>query len=154
MEAITTARSAPAGGTDPRLVRIGALELRFLVDETHGRGDMVMFDFAVPEGAKVPAPHHHREVDEAVYGLDGTMTTTVDGVAHAVGRDDVVFIPAGAVHHHANRHPGVARALIVMTPGSIGRRYFEEMAQALANPGPPDMAKLQDIMRRHGLVPA
>jgi quercetin dioxygenase-like cupin family protein len=137
-----------------RVVRMGALELTFLVDETDGQGELVMFEFTVPPEARVPAPHYHREVDEAVYGLEGTLTTTVDGAAREVRRGDVVFIPRGVVHHHANRHAETARALIVLTPGSIGRRYFEEMAAAVAVPGGPDPAVLQAIMLRHGLVPA
>lgn len=132
------------------IVRIGAMELRFRVETP----ELVMFDFTVPAEAKVPAPHYHESVDEAVYGLEGTMTTMVDGVRHEVRPGDVVWIPRGAVHHHANPHAETAKVLIVMTPGSIGRPYFEEVAAALRNPGPPDMAALLGIMRRHGLVPA
>ena len=138
----------------PRLVRIGALELHFRVDETDGAGDLVMFEFVVPPKARVPVPHYHKSADEAVYGLEGTLTTTVAGHAHAVGPGDVVFIPRGQVHHHANPDETMARALIVITPGRIGRRYFEEMAAALNRPAPPDPAQMAAIMRRHGLVPA
>jgi len=138
----------------PRIVRIGALELRFHVDETDGAGDVVMFDFVVPPEARVPAPHYHEACDEIVHGLDGVMTTTLDGAVHEVRRGDVVFIPRGHVHHHANRHAETARALIVIAPGTIGRRYFEEMAEAVRPPGPPDMETLKAIMLRHGLVPA
>ncbi|GGJ14829.1 cupin domain-containing protein [Neoroseomonas lacus] len=140
--------------TAPRIVRIGALELRFHVDETDGAGDVVMFEFIVPPKARVPVPHFHESCDEIVHGLDGTMTTTLDGRAHEVRKGDVVFVPRGKVHHHANLHEDTARAMIVIAPGTIGRRYFEEMAEAVSQPGPPDMTRMQDIMRRHGLVPA
>jgi quercetin dioxygenase-like cupin family protein len=141
---------APGG----KVVRIGALELRFLVDETQGSGDLVMFEFVVPADARVPAPHYHRGVDEAVYGLEGKLTTTLDGQKHELGPGDAVLIPRGRVHHHENPHAGTARALVVLTPGSIGRRYFEEVAEAVNAPGKPDPARLQEIMLRHGLVPA
>jgi quercetin dioxygenase-like cupin family protein len=137
-----------------KVVRIGALELRFLVDETQGAGDLVMFEFVVPAEARVPAPHFHRDVDEAVYGLEGTLTTTVDGRKHEVRRGDAVLIPRGSVHHHENLHAEAARALIVLTPGSIGRRYFEEMAEEVNVPGKPDPARVKEVMLRHGLVPA
>lgn len=137
-----------------RIVRIGALELRFHVDETDGAGDVVMFEFTVPPKARVPVPHFHEACDEIVYGLDGTMTTTLDGRVHEVRKGDVVFVPRGKVHHHANLHDDTAKAMIVIAPGTIGRRYFEEMAEVVSQPGPPDMARMQDIMRRHGLVPA
>jgi quercetin dioxygenase-like cupin family protein len=138
----------------PRIVRIGALELRFHVDETDGAGDVVMFEFVVPSEARVPVPHYHEACDEIVYGLEGTMTTTVDGVIHDVGRGDMVFVPRGKAHHHANLHGDTARAMIVIAPGTIGRRYFEEMAELVSQPGLPDVAKMKDIMLRHGLVPA
>ncbi len=56
-----------AGGQN--VVRAGDMELRFLVDETQGSANLVMFEFIVPAGARVPVPHYHREVDEAIYGL-------------------------------------------------------------------------------------
>ena len=139
---------------DSNLVRIGGLELRFLVEETHGSGDLVMFEFLVPAAARVPAPHSHRSVDEAIYGLDGTVTTTVDGRRHEVRRGDTVLIPRGSVHQHENLHDEPARALIVLAPGSIGRRYFEEIAEVVNGPGRPDPARIQEIMLRHGLTPA
>jgi quercetin dioxygenase-like cupin family protein len=135
----------------PRVVRLGAMELRFLVDETDGAGEMVMFEFIVPEGARVPAPHFHESVDEAVYGLEGRLTSRRDGELHEIGPGDTLFIPRGAVHHHENRHGGTAKVLIVLTPGRIGRRYFEEVA-ALIAAGPPDPAAMAAIMQRHGLV--
>lgn len=139
---------------DGNVVRIGGLELRFLVDETQGAGSIIMFEFAVPPNARVPAPHYHREVDEVVYALEGTLTTTRDGQKHELRKGESLFLPRGSVHTHENFHTDTARALIVMTPGSIGRRYFEEVAQEVNGPAKPDLAKIKDIMLRYGLVPA
>jgi len=136
------------------VIRIGELQLRFHVDETQGSHDMVMFEFLVPSNARVPAPHHHKDVDEVVYGLGGVLTTTVDGRTHEIRGGDTVFIPRGSVHHHENRHSVTARALIIMAPGAIGRRYFEEVAAAVNVPGKPDLDRIKEIMLRHGLVPA
>ena len=141
-------------GPNSKTIRIGDLDLRFLVDETQGSGDLVMFEFTVPPQARVPAPHFHRDVDEAVYGLEGTLTMTLDGQRRELGPGDVVFIPRGSVHHHENLHAQTARALVVLTPGSIGRRYFEEIAAAVNVPGKPDPAQVKDVMLRHGLIPA
>jgi quercetin dioxygenase-like cupin family protein len=135
------------------VVRIAGMELKFLVDETQGSGDVVMFEFSVPPNAGVPAAHFHREVDEVVYGLDGVLTSTVDGRRHELRRGDSLFVPRGAVHIHENLHGETARVLTVLTPGSVGRRYFEEIAEA-ARGGKPDPVRIKDIMQRHGLVPA
>jgi len=131
-------------------ILIGAMQLRFVVDQP----SIVMFEFTVPANSRVPAPHFHREVDEVVYGLEGKLTTKINGQAHAISAGDVRFIPRGIVHHHENLATETARALIVMTPGSIGRRYFEEVAAEVNVPGKPDLAKVKDIMLRYGLVPA
>jgi quercetin dioxygenase-like cupin family protein len=136
------------------VVRIGSLELRFLVDETQESRSVVMFEFIVPPAAKVPAPHYHREVDEVVYGMGGTLTTTLDGYKHELRAGDALFVRRGLVHHHENLHSETARALVVLTPGLIGRHYFEEMAVEVSGPQKPDPTKIQNIMLRHGLVPA
>jgi quercetin dioxygenase-like cupin family protein len=136
------------------VVRIGGMELRFLVDETQGPGDLVIFEMIVQPNARVPVPHYHREVDEVVYGLSGTFTSRVDGESHEIRAGDCLRIPRGAVHHHENIHGEAARALFVLNPGSIGRSYFEEIAKAVGAPGKPDPERLKEIMLRHGLVPA
>lgn len=136
------------------LVRIGDLELHFKVDESNPMADVTVFEFVVPAEARVPAPHHHVAVDEFIYGLDGTLTATVDGATHEIRAGDSLFIPRGCTHHHANRHATTARVLSVLTPGSIGKRYFEEIAEVVNAGGKPDIERVKTIMLRHGLVPA
>ena len=75
-------------------VRIGGIELRFLVDETQGSGDLVIFEMTVHPNARVPVAHYHREVDEIVYGLSGALTTTVDGRKREVRAGESVLFPA------------------------------------------------------------
>jgi quercetin dioxygenase-like cupin family protein len=132
------------------IVRIGQLELRFVVNESGA----TVFEFIVPSHARVPAPHYHQHADEFLYGLEGVLTVTVDGRKQELRAGDAVFVPRGSVHHHENLHDGTARVLAAMTPGTIGRRYFEEIAEVINVPGKPDLAKANEIMLRHGLVPA
>jgi len=49
-----------------------------------------------------------------------------------------------------------AKALCVITPAAIGPEYFRETFAVLkaAAGGPPDRAKMAEVMRRHGLTPA
>jgi quercetin dioxygenase-like cupin family protein len=136
------------------VIHLGGMELRFLVDETQGSGDHEMFEMTIAPHARVPVPHYHREVDEVIYGLSGTITTTMDGVAHEIGAGAHLLIPRGSVHHHANPHEETARALFVLNPGSIGRSYFAAMAREVAGPGKPDPARMKEIMLAHGLIPA
>ena len=137
-------------GNEDSIVRIGQLELRFVVTDQGATA----FEFTVPAQARVPAPHYHRDADELLYGLEGVLTVTIDGRRRELGVGEAVFIPRGAVHHHENLHAGTARVLAVITPGSIGRRYFDEIAEAVAGSGKPDPVRIEEIMLRHGLVPA
>jgi quercetin dioxygenase-like cupin family protein len=141
-------------GMGGRLVRLGQMELRFVVDEDTPGASAVVFEWRIPSRARVPVPHYHAAVDEVVYGLEGRLDSIVAGVRHAVGPGDTVFVPRGQVHHHENPHDGLARVLVVLTPTGIGRRYFEEIAALVNAGGPPDPARMKEIMLRHGLVPA
>ncbi len=135
------------------IIKMGGLELRFLLDGDDTDGQMVMFELTIAPGAKVPVPHYHMEVDEAVYGLEGELTSIVDGQTITTGPGESLFIPRGAVHWHNNPGSVPANVLCVLSPASIGPAYFREIA-ALIKPGlPPDPAKATEIMVRHGLIP-
>lgn len=131
-------------------VHIGDLTLRFRVTEPGA----TVFEFVVPPHARVPAPHSHAEADEMLYGLEGVLTVTIDGERCELSPGEVAFIRRAQVHHHENRHEGISRTLVAITPGTIGRDYFEAIAKVVAGPGPPDAGQVRTIMLRHGLVPA
>lgn len=134
------------------VIRLGQLEIRFLLDADDTGGQMSMFEFLVPPGAKVPAPHYHEQVDEAAYGIEGTLTFIVDGVPHELGPGDRCFIPRGVVHGFVNTGTVPTRTLAVLTPALIGPAYFREMVALLSGGGPPDPARVAEVMRKHGLV--
>jgi quercetin dioxygenase-like cupin family protein len=137
-------------------IRIGGITVRFLLEGEQTDGALAMFEFGVEAGARVPAPHSHDAYDETIYGLEGVLTWTVDGELHHVGPGEVLTIPRGVVHGFDNTGEADARALGVVTPGILGAAYFREAAEVLerAAGGPPDLAALADVMRRHGLTPA
>lgn len=136
------------------IIKIGQLEIRFLLDGDDTNNQMVMFEFIIPAGAKVPVPHYHVEVDEVLYGLEGVVSSIVDGNTIETGPGDRCFIPRGAVHYHDNLTNETAKVLCVLTPASIGPAYFREMSE-LIKPGiPPDPQKAGEIMARHGLIPS
>src|SRR4051794_39785521 len=119
---------------EPETIRIGQLELKFLLSaETTGNA-LDMFEMTVPPGARVPGSHFHLEADEAVLGLEGVLTYTIDGVAHKIGPGDRAFAPKGKVHHFVNEGPVPAKVLSVLTPATIGPKYFREIA-AVVNAG-------------------
>jgi quercetin dioxygenase-like cupin family protein len=137
-------------------IRIGQLAIRFLVEGEETGGALAVFEFDVPAGAKVPIPHSHDAYEETIYGLAGVLTWTVDGTRTDVGPGETLVIPRGAVHHFENLGELDAAALGLVTPGILGPGYFRDVADVLgaAAGGPPDLAAIADVMRRHGLTPA
>jgi mannose-6-phosphate isomerase-like protein (cupin superfamily) len=114
-----------------------------------------MFEFDVPPGSRLAAPHSHDGYEETVYGLEGALVWTVEGESHEVGPGEVLCIPRGAVHQFANVGDLDAKALAIVTPGILGAGYFREVAAVLdaAADGPPDATAIAAVMRRHGLTP-
>jgi len=109
----------------------------------------------VPAGARLPGAHSHDGYEETVYGLEGTVTWTLEGRQIEVGPGEVLCIPRGAVHRFDNDLGVDAKVLAIVTPGILGPDYFREIAAVLgAAAGPPDLAALGEVMLRHGLTPA
>ena len=142
--------------TTAEVIPIGELRIRFLLEGESSGGSAAIFEFSVPAGARVPIAHSHDGYEETVYGLDGTLTWTVDGRRVDVGPGEVLCIARGAVHRFDNEHESDARMLGIVTPGILGPEYFREMAGVMeaAAGGPPDPAAIGEVMRRHGLTPA
>ena len=61
-------------------IRVGAVAIRFLVEGEESGGSVAVFEFDVPAGAQVAAGHSHDGYEETIYGLEGVLTWTVDGV--------------------------------------------------------------------------
>jgi quercetin dioxygenase-like cupin family protein len=137
-------------------IRIGELAIRFLLEGKDTGGALAMFEFDVPAGSKVPAAHSHDAYEETIYGIQGVMTFTVDGVREEIRPREVLCIRRGAIHRFDNLHGETAKCLAVLTPGILGPDFFREVAAVLKASvgGPPNLAAIGDVMRRHGLTPA
>ncbi|MGH9328308.1 MAG: cupin domain-containing protein [Terriglobia bacterium] len=138
-------------------IRIGPLAVRFLLTGDNSNGSIAAFELVVPGAQPLAAPaHSHDHFDETIYGTDGVLTWTVNEQQIDVGPGQALCIPRGAIHRFDNNGIKDAKALCVITPAAIGPEYFRESAEVInaAAGGPPDRAKMAEIMRRHGLTPA
>lgn len=134
-------------------IQIDGLTLEFMHSKDDTDGTLDMFKMTVQPRAKVPAPHFHENWDEAVYGLSGTLTWTVDAKQIGVAPGQSLFIKRGVVHGFRNDSQEPASCLSIMTPAVLGTAYFREPAALLSTGGPPDVGKMKEIMKRYGLVP-
>jgi quercetin dioxygenase-like cupin family protein len=143
----------PSGET----IRLGPLEVRFLLTGDNSTGSIAAFELVVPAAQRLMAPaHSHDHYEETIYGIAGVLTWTVDGKQIDVGPGEALCIPRGAIHRFDNNGAQDVKALCAITPAAIGPQYFRESAEVIdaAAGGPPDRAKMAEIMLRHGLTPA
>ena len=138
------------------MIQVGALSVRFLVEAADSNGSASVFECFVPADSKMPVPHSHDSFEETIYGLEGVTTWSVDGRRFDIRPGEAVCIPRGSVHGFDNHGSEDAKFLAVASPGLMTPDYFREIREVLAsNPGgPPDVAKMAAVMRRHGLTPA
>jgi quercetin dioxygenase-like cupin family protein len=136
------------------MIQLGPLSIHFLLTADDSNGSIAAFELTVPGGQRLPAPaHSHLQYEETIYGIEGSMTWTVDGLEIELCPGQTLCIPRGAVHRFDNHSDKDVKALCVITPAALGPQYFRECAEA-AGGGAPDPAKMVEIMRRHGLEPA
>lgn len=138
-------------------IRLGPLGVRFLITGDDANGSVAVFELGVPSGQRLAAPaHSHDHYEETVYGLEGVLTWTVDGKPVDVGPGEALCIPRGAVHRFDNNGTRDVKALCMISPAAIGPAFFRESAEVINQSagGPPDRAKMMEILRRHGLTPA
>ncbi|HEX6460151.1 MAG TPA: cupin domain-containing protein [Thermoleophilaceae bacterium] len=141
---------------DSDTITVGKLSVRFLVESTDSNGSASVFECHAPASSRMPAPHSHDGFEETIYGVEGTTTWTIDGETVEVGPGEAVCVRRGQVHRFENRGDIDATFLAIATPGLFGSAYFREIAEVLAASagGPPNLAAVGEVMRRHGLTPA
>jgi quercetin dioxygenase-like cupin family protein len=142
--------------TENDTIAVGALGVRFLIEAADSNGSAAVFECYVPANARMPAPHSHDGFEETIYGLEGTTTWTIDGETVEIGPGEAVCVPRGRIHGFENHGSVDAKFLAVATPAVFGAAYFREIGEVLAASagGPPDLAAIGAVMRRHGLTPA
>ena len=142
--------------TDNDTITVGALGVRFLVEAADSNGTASVFECYVPARAKMPAPHSHDGFEETIYGLEGVTTWTIAGETVEIAPGEAVCVRRGQIHGFENHGGDDAKFLAIATPAVFGAAYFREIGEVLAATagGPPDLAEIGEVMRRHGLTPA
>jgi quercetin dioxygenase-like cupin family protein len=140
---------------DNDTITVGALGVRFLVESGDSNGTASVFECYIPANSRMPAPHSHDGFEETIYGLEGTTTWTIDGETVEVGPGEAVCVQRGQIHGFQNHGDVDAKILCIATPAVFGPAYFREVGEVLAASagGPPDLAAVGEVMRRHGLTP-
>jgi quercetin dioxygenase-like cupin family protein len=138
-------------------IRIGqnGIEIRFLLTRDDTNDNLSVFEFRVPAGLKLPAPAHKNDAyEEVLYGIEGVLTWTVDGMPIKVGPGQALCIPRGAAHRFDNLGDQDVKQLVVISPPIMGPAYFREAAEVIgaAAGGPPNRETMAEVFRRHGMT--
>ena len=129
--------------------------VHFLLTGVDTNGSVSVFELMIAAGQKLPAPTHKNDAyEETLYGVQGVVTWTIDGKAIEVGPGQAVCIPRGVVHRFDNFGTEDAKQLVIITPAIMTPAYFREARAVLeaAAGGPPDVAKMVEVFRRHGMT--
>jgi len=141
-----------ASGDAAERITVGQIQIRYLRDGA-SQGQTGAFEMVVPPGSNVPPPHSHVHNEEYLYVLEGKLRYSVKGEFKDLGVGESAFTPKGAMHVFNNPFPEPCRCLIMLSP-DIGAQYFRDIAAVLDVGGPPDKAKIVQVMARYGLTPA
>ena len=136
-------------------INIGPLRIQFLITKDDSNGSVSVFEFFVPAGQKLAAPAHKNDAyEEVLYGIEGVLTWTVNGIPIEVGPGQALCIPRGAVHRFDNFSSKDVKQLVVISPAIMGPAYFRESAEIInaSVNGPPDSEKMAEIFQRHGMT--
>src|SRR5579864_5387719 len=93
-------------------IRLGPLAVRFLITGEDSNGSVAAFEVSVPAAQRLAAPaHSHDHYEETIYGIEGVLTWTVNGKQVAVGPEQALCIPRGAIHRFDNHGVHAVKAL-------------------------------------------
>ena len=115
-------------GTRLSLGPTDEVTIKLTGENTGGLTDMFVDVFGPLDG---PPLHVHRQRDEALYVLEGSVTAQIGDAAHELEKGDVAWLPRQVPHTFANLSDGPARVLALTLPGGF-HRFFPEISEAMA----------------------
>ncbi|MFC1431746.1 cupin domain-containing protein [Streptacidiphilus sp. N1-3] len=135
----------PGCGENLGAIGLGIM-LRLTGEDTDGAYSL--FEYIVPAGLGGPPTHIHEFQDELFTCSAGEIVVELDGVARTLTPGASMLLPRKVPHVFYNRSDQEARIIAVVSPPGL-EQYYRELSQL--PPGPRDMAKIVEVMKRHGL---
>lgn len=123
--------------------------------DTEGRYSF--FEARHNPGGGVPL-HYHKDDEESFYVVEGTYEFRAGDNLVVTGPGDYLFVPRPALHSFFNIGDTVGRVIVVLSPGGIHERFFEEIGEPIADltnpppPTPPDPERFAAALDRYGIV--
>ena len=149
MSSITEERRCDRAGA----ILFAGTAVDILVPAEATTGAFSLLRFANPAGCWTP-PHLHRNEDETVFVLSGTLRVETEERAMDVGPGQAMVLSRGRPHRLGNPGAQEVRCLVLCTPGG-----FDAFVRAAGRPMPhggpamdeTDIARLIQAAPRHGI---
>lgn len=93
--------------------------------------------------------HVHTRIEEIFYVVEGVFQIRAGDQMLRARAGDVVVVPPGVPHGFGNPERGPAKLVLMISPAGVHERYFEELAELLAKPGPPDSQAIGELRSRY-----
>ncbi len=112
-------------------------------------GAVTAFTVVTPPGGG-PPPHYHDREDEWFFPREGRVEFFLEGAWQEVPVGGAVFAPRGAVHTFRNIGETPLTMLIHTAPSGF-EVFFERCAEEFSKPEGPDMDRIIEIGKEHGI---
>ena len=78
--------------------------------------------------------HIHSKIEEIFYVVEGEFQIRAGDRMLTAHGGDFVLVPPGVPHGFGNANGSPAKMVLLISPAAVHERYFEELAEILANP--------------------
>lgn len=118
-------------------------------------GAQAIVEHLISPGEESPWHVHHTQ-DETLYVLEGSVTALVGDDRRTLGPSGCAFMPRSVPHGFRIEGSGLARILLICTPGEGFDRFVERAGEPATAPGfpapsPPDILRLARLAAEHGM---
>ena len=113
-------------------------------------GSLSIIEHQLAPGLLAAPPHTHQHEDEISYILEGVITVQLGERVMDAPPGTLVFKPRGEPHTFWNQGRVPARLLEMITPAGF-ERYFAELAEVVASPGPPNLDRIAALAQQYSL---
>ena len=153
MRSATPVAARHVAPSDGQTVRVLGSRVTYKAVAAQTGGTSSLFEAVIEPGAAVP-PHYGQYEDESLWILEGSFSLRLGDETLALGPGGYVFVPRGTVHALTNVGRGPGRLLLLVTPGGLCEKYFEELGGARGVPhalaGPADHERAAAIAAKYG----